>query len=385
MKEEKIKEASVEEVNSEDVKEENVSVQNESQDKQKIKNLISLAILLGGLFLGSLFVDLSQLVSGGGISKRVVQNMDIFRLDEKTWVAYSDPIVNVQIITDDTCESCGADEISLQLKQIVPTMLVSKIDSKTKEGQAMIKKFDIKAIPAFIFSSEIEETDFFAQASPVLVEKDGKYVLNTIAAGIPAGKYVELPSVGENDISYGSKDAKVTLVEYSDFQCPYCKAFHGTISQVVEKYGDQIQFVFKQLPLESIHPNAMNAALASECAAEQGKFIEYADKLFANQKDWGSSEGVQKLKSYAAQIGLKTADFNACLDEEKYADKIAADMAEADKFGVTGTPALFINDQFKGGVSSLETITDIIDEQLGEGDDSDNDEDIDAMLEEIEE
>jgi protein-disulfide isomerase len=379
MKEEKIKEALVEEM-----QDEASSDKNSSEDSQKIKNLISLAILLGGLFLGSLFVDLSQLISGGGISKRVIENSDVFSLDDKTWVAYSDPIVSVDVVTDDTCEDCGADEILLQLKQIVPTMLAQKIDSKTEEGKKMIEDFEIKAIPAFVFSGEIEDTGFFLQAGPVLIENDDKYVLNTIAAGIPAGKYVETPKVGEGDIKVGSDDAKVTLVEYSDFQCPYCKAFHGTIKQVVEEYGDEIQFVFKQLPLESIHPNAMAAALASECANEQGKFMEYADKLFSTQKEWGSVDGTQKFKSYASQLGLNASEFNTCLDDEKYADKVATDMAEADKFGVTGTPALFINDQFKGGVSRLEDITDVIDEQLGAEDESEDIEEIE-VVEEMEE
>jgi len=154
------------------------------------------------------------------------------------------------------------------------------------------------------------------------------------------------------------------LVEFSDFQCPYCKAFHSTIEEALGEYGDQIQFVFKQLPLESIHPMARTAALASECANEQGKFLDYAGRLFDFQDNWGKAANDRIFKTYAAQLGLNNEEFGSCLDEKEYEDKINADLEEAMSFGISGTPALFVNDQFISGVSTFEDLKSIIDEEL---------------------
>lgn len=378
MKEEKINEASVEEVVGE------TSVQESSTEQQKIKNLISLSVLLAGLFFGSLFVDLSQLVTGGGISKKIIEGEDIFNLNERTWVAYDEPIVSLEVITDDTCKECESGEVLMQLRQMIPTMVVSEVDVKTKEGEKRLEEIGVKAIPAFVFSEEIEKTNFFYQAYSILDENDGDYVLNSIAAGIPVGKYIELPEVGGNDIVYGPEDAKVTLIEYSDFQCPYCKMYHETIKQVVEKYEGNVRFVFKQLPLP-FHTNAMPASLAAECANEQGKFIEYADRLFANQKDWGSAEDPEKFfKGYASGIGLNSKEFGVCLDEERYSQKVAENVSEAQEFGISGTPAVFVNDQFQSGALKLEDLSEIIDEELkGDLQENEGEENVKALLEEV--
>ncbi len=346
----------------------NEEIKNESQKdpKKKEKNLVSLVILLAGLFLGSLFVDLSQLVKGGGISQKILNNKDVFQLDGRTWVAYSDPIVDVTIINDDECEECNIDEALVWFRKIVPTMLANKVDFDSKEGEKIIEEFDIKYLPVFVFGKEIEDTEFYAQAQPLFTQKNEKYVLDAAKLGLPSGKYVVTPEIGDNSIKIGPDDAKVKLIEFSDFQCPYCQLFHETIGEVLDAYGDEIQFVFKNLPLESIHPKARDAALAAECANEQGKFIEYADKLFANQKTWGESKNNTAFSNYAFQLGLDGAAFKQCMSEEKYMDKIDSDLKEADEFGISGTPALFIGDTFKNGVVQFDELKAVIDEKLAE-------------------
>ncbi|MFC1638562.1 DsbA family protein [Patescibacteria group bacterium] len=374
MEEEKIKDVSVEEM----IEDFDDSMEGCECKNDKFKNLVALCILLGGLFLGSLFIDLYQVVQGGGFSKKVLDNEEVFSIEDKTWVAYSEPIVKLEVVNDENCEECNVDETLVLLKKLIPTVLTEKIDYDSKIGENVVSEMKLKSVPAFVFSKDIEETEFFSQAQPIFMEYGDKYVLNTAQLGLPVGKYIELPGVDEDSIKYGSDDAAVRLVQFSDFQCPYCKTYHSVVRKIVDEYGDDLQFVFKQLPLESIHPMARDAAMASECANEQGMFMEYADKLFARQDEWGASANIQIFKNYAAQVGLNSEQFNVCLDESKYSEKIDADMAEADAFGVSGTPAIFVNDQFRGGVLQEDMLKSMIDEALGSGEEG---EEIEEILE----
>ncbi|KKP64745.1 MAG: hypothetical protein UR60_C0016G0019, partial [Candidatus Moranbacteria bacterium GW2011_GWF2_34_56] len=123
-------------------------VDNNILENKKVKNLTSLVILLTGLFVGSLFVDFSQLIKGGGISQKVLNNKDVFQLDGKTWVAYPEPMIDVTVINDDNCEECNVDEIMLSLRKVMPTMLSNKVDYSSEEGKKMIEEFGIKSLPA---------------------------------------------------------------------------------------------------------------------------------------------------------------------------------------------------------------------------------------------
>ncbi len=335
----------------------------EAKDK-KIKNLISLTILLGGLLVGSLFVDVAQMVRGGGFSQKILNQSDVFTLNGKTWVAYEEPLVKVQVLTDDTCEKCNPEETVVVLKKEMPTILTEKVDINSEAGKNLAEKFNVKSIPAFIFSKDIEQSALLAQAQAVFEQKDDQYLLNSSAVGLPVGKYLEMPTIGENDIVVGSRDAKVRVIEYSDFQCPYCKQMHDSvIAPMLKEYGDKVAYVYKHLPL-NFHPQAQNSALASECANEQGKFLAYANKLFATQAEWGKTEGTQSFKNYARQIGLNASQFNQCMDSNKYADKITANAQEAQSFRISGTPGTFLNDQFNGGVVPYASFKQSIDAEL---------------------
>lgn len=336
----------------------------ESKDK-KMKNLVSAVILISGLFVGSLFVDVIQMFRGGGFSQKALDSADVFASAGKTWVAYGEPVVKIQVITDDACEQCKPDEVLIGLKQVIPTLLNEKIDVNSAEGKAIAERNGIKTIPAFVFSKDIEKIEFFSKAEPFMEKKGDWYVLKSAEAGFPVGKYIELPKVGENDIKIGSDDAKIKVVEFTDFQCPYCKKLHEeVVSKVLKDYGEKIQLVFKNFPLES-HALAAPAAIAGECANEQGKFESYADKLFASQESWGKMKDASAtFKGYARSLGLNAADFNKCFDEKKYEEKVKASLEEGKNFGIQGTPALFIGDNFQNGLVKYEDVKKILDEQL---------------------
>ena len=147
----------------------------------------------------------------------------------------------------------------------------------------------------------------------------------------------------DDDPSWGPADATVTIIEFGDFQCPYCGQFATqTLPQIKQAYEGNIRFVFRDFPL---HENSGKAAEAADCASEQGKYWEYHDKLFSNQ----SALDVASLKSYASQLGLDTTAFDQCLDSNKYAQEVEKDEQDGGSYGVGGTPAFFINGELVSG------------------------------------
>jgi len=180
-------------------------------------------------------------------------------------------------------------------------------------------------------------------------------------SGTDDGQPVDL-TVSEDDHIRGNPDAPITIVEFSDVQCPYCSRFHDTMREVMDNYPDQVRWVYKHFPLDSIHPYAREAAEASECAGDQDKFWEFTDALYANQSKINSSF----IKEIANNLSLDTSAFNQCLDSEKYASKVEADYQEGVKAGVRGTPGNFINGQSLPGAVPYEQIKASIDALLAE-------------------
>jgi protein-disulfide isomerase len=160
---------------------------------------------------------------------------------------------------------------------------------------------------------------------------------------------------------YGPANAPIKIVEFSDFQCPYCKQWTDTtLEPLREKYGDQIVIYYRHYPLTSIHPEAMDGAVAAECANEQGKFWEMHDSLFQTQ----SVISVDNSEGLASTLGLDAEKFSKCMAENPYSDSIAADMADAATYGVTGTPTFFINGVRLVGALPLAQFTAVIDQEL---------------------
>lgn len=336
----------------------------ETKENKKIKNLISIIILLCGLFAGSLFVDTIQFIKGSGFSERSLSQKDIFESNGKTWIAYPDPVVNLKVINDESCSNCDPSEALVWMRRVIPTVNAQKVNFDSKEGKNLIQNFTVKTIPAFIFDDSVTKTDFYAQAKELFAQKDSDYLLNVQELGLAPGKYLDSPTTEENDATIGNKDSKVKVFVFSDFQCPYCGKFYTEVlKNVISQYKDRVLFDYKHLPL-TLHAQANNAALASECALEQGKFWEYANKLYDSQTDWNKTEGTQKFKDYGKMLGLNSTQFNKCLDDKKYQNKIDADQKEADSFGIAGTPAIFINSQFNNGVISLDEMKKQIEAEL---------------------
>lgn len=158
----------------------------------------------------------------------------------------------------------------------------------------------------------------------------------------------------------GDPKAPVTIVEFSDFQCPYCKTAQTTLKHILTQYNGRVKLAFKDFPLRKIHPEAQAAAEAARCAGEQGKFWEFHDALFADQ----SKQTGADLAAHARTLGLDEKSFEACLATGRYTPKVDADLQEGTKLGITGTPAFFINGVFLSGAQPQAEFEKVIDSQL---------------------
>jgi len=166
----------------------------------------------------------------------------------------------------------------------------------------------------------------------------------------------------DDDSVKGDSNAPVTIVEFSDYECPYCERFYSqTLKLIEEKYIDtgKVKFVYRDFPLSS-HQNAQKAAEAAECSGDQGMYYEMHDKLF----EMGVSGGVDSYKQYASQIGLNTNEFNDCLDSGRNYDEVQKDLRDGSAAGVRGTPAFFINGIFLSGAQPFGAFEQLIEQEL---------------------
>lgn len=173
----------------------------------------------------------------------------------------------------------------------------------------------------------------------------------------------------DDDAFLGKKDAPVTLIEFSDFQCPFCRKFaEDTLPQLKKEYIDtgKVRLVYRDFPL-SFHPSAIPAAQGAECAKEQGKFWELHDIIYAEQAKQGSGTvqfTADDVKKWAVQAGVNATKFNQCLDSGKYKQEVEKDMADGTAAGVSGTPATFVNGRVVVGAQPFSAFKAIIDEEL---------------------
>jgi protein-disulfide isomerase len=181
----------------------------------------------------------------------------------------------------------------------------------------------------------------------------------------------------DDDPMRGDPNAPITIIEFSDFQCPFCARFHSnTLPLIQEEYIDtgKVNLVYRDFPLQSIHPNALPAAVAAECANEQGKFWEYHDILFEKQSSWNKLDlnaiG-SALSQISTEVGLEKQQFDSCLESGKYIDEVQKDLRDGKDYGVTGTPAFFIGNEEDGfeqisGAQSINIFRSIFNQQLSQ-------------------
>jgi protein-disulfide isomerase len=199
-----------------------------------------------------------------------------------------------------------------------------------KMGQLAIQK-DLAEIKNLLLQKELQNIkDMLARPAPSAAP----------AQAAPPAETQTIVSI-EGGAVKGDQNAKVTLVEFTDYQCPFCsRHFRDTMPKIVDEYVNtgKVKYVLREFPLESIHPLAFKASEAAVCAGDQGKYWEMHDRLFGNQNALAAAQ----LPSHAEPVGVDAAKFKSCLDSGKFTAKVRKDLGDAQKAGATGTPTFFI-------------------------------------------
>lgn len=171
--------------------------------------------------------------------------------------------------------------------------------------------------------------------------------------------------ISENDRTKGNKDAKITLIEYSDFQCPACGSYYPLLKKLNEEFGNQMQFAYRHFPLKQIHNNAEPAAYAAEAAGKQDKFWEMHDIIFENQSQWSSLRNTQSIfEKYADSLKLDIQKFKTDMESKEVKEKISADYDSGISAGVNSTPTLFLNGKQITNPKSYDEFKDLINKTL---------------------
>ncbi len=279
-----------------------------------------------------------------------------------------------------------AQEIGLDMAKYKAAIESPKTKAVVEADKKMGETFGVGGTPSFFMNGRSFSGAYPLDSFKNAIDEELKKVDAKIAAGTPrAGLYAALikdglekaapkkeearpgePSatevykaeVGASPFK-GPKDALITIVQYSDFQCPFCSRVEPTIDQVMKEYAGKVRVAWRNLPLP-FHNNAKPAAIASLAAHQQGKFWQMHEILFKNQQNLGAAD----LEKYAQEIGLNVAKFKAAMQDKKLADQVDAEAAAGGKIGARGTPAFFINGRFLSGAQPFDRFKALIDEEL---------------------
>jgi protein-disulfide isomerase len=201
-------------------------------------------------------------------------------------------------------------------------------------------------------------------ATPVAAEASTPVASGTDAQGSTVAtpqQVVRYDVPADGDPALGPEDAAITIIEFSDYECPYCQRWHAEVfTRLMDAYPNQVRLVYRDFPLSSIHPNAFSAAEAANCANEQGGFWDYHNRLFSMELGLSKSA----YQEYASQLDLDESEFNDCLDSGKYQEEVQSDFDYAAELGVRSTPTFFINGIAVVGAQPFEVFQQVIDKEL---------------------
>ena len=237
-----------------------------------------------------------------------------------------------------------------------------------EEGQ----KFGVQGTPNFVINGRLVQgalpMEAFSGIIDALIEEAESGELPAGAATVTPTATPDRDFAEESVSSRGDPDAPVVIVEFSDYQCPFCRRhFLETMPKLIEDYIDtgKVRYVFKDFPLTNIHPQAVEASFAAECAGEQDAYWEMHDKLYTEQERWaGVDNATEVFSDFADELGLDTEAFTTCVSDARYQEDVIQNFQEGVNAGVSGTPAFFINGVFVSGAQPYEVFQQIIEDAL---------------------
>jgi protein-disulfide isomerase len=270
----------------------------------------------------------------------------------------------LQELIEDRLLAHEARRRHISLESLIQTEITSKAGKVTPEEIHMLYEVYGKRL-------QKPESEVEGQLRSLLLQQKIRARRHEFAKALEAkakvSVYLEAPTpvravVGVDGPSRGPAGAPVTIVEFEDFQCPFCRGSQRILDQVLLRYKDKVRLVHRDFPLQSLHPSSWKAHEAARCAEERGKFWQYRELLYKNPP--ATTE--EQLTSYASQLGLDPSDFKKCLDSGKFKPVVQKDEDEAIRLGVQGTPAFFINGQFLAGAQPESEFVRIIDQELNQ-------------------
>jgi protein-disulfide isomerase len=268
----------------------------------------------------------------------------------------------LQELIEDRLLAHEARRRNISLDSLIETEITSKAAAVTPQEIHTLYELSEKRL-------QKPESEVEGQLRSMLLERKIKARRQEFSSALQAKAkvsiYLDSPTpvravVGVDGPSRGAASAPVTIIEFEDFQCPYCKSSQHTLDQVLLRYKDKVRLVHRDFPLRSLHPTSWEAHEGARCAEERGKFWEYRELLYGNPP----ATGQQQLISFGSQLGLDPSDFKKCLDSGKFKAAVQKDEDEANRLGVQGTPAFFINGQLFAGSQTESEFVRIIDQEL---------------------
>lgn len=292
-----------------------------------------------------------------------IEGRDIFEVNGVTYVAYKHPLVVAKIVVDPSCvsEMCDVNSLKRQiLTNLTPAIQFAEVDFESGEGKRLIAEANIKAVPAFVFDENITLLANFEFIKEFFVEYERYYLLKT-----PPGRFIAMPHNETAHVKGVQENASITITEFSSFSCESCRDMSLALSAILEKYPNDVTLRFIHFNRGG-HDNDL--IQAAECSAEQWKFWQMHDTLFARQKDFVNKYGdfnFGLLSEIAQEIGLDTDQFTQCMaDKGRFAVKLQNMQRVSADFGIKAAPSIFINNSFTEGFITKDQLSEKIEKAL---------------------
>lgn len=336
-----------------------------------------LAALLGGALIGTYAADTYWMQSFDEEAGMLV-------IDDKTWMPVGGIPVTVMVLNDENCGAACDDTASLNSLRasVTPALKVQRIDISSAKGKALIKDFDVVSIPQYFFGEDVEELEAegpdgedvkFIENLPagILIEKEGLYFIDGARVGFKPGKFIVAPEFADLDSEPTRGDGPVQVVEFTDMQCPYCKRFADQNKTLIDQLVSDgtITYVIKDFPL-SFHAEAYGGIhKAASCVLQEGgnnAYFAVKDQIYVDQASFtgmGVPAAEQQVAGYATEQGV---DIQSCLanDGATLQAEVLADIAEGSRYGVTGTPSIFVGTQILPGAVAPATLSAAVNAEL---------------------
>lgn len=335
---------------------------------QELRKWKIVSFLFIGLFIGSL---LANFIPPFAMPYSALKSGNLLAFADSSWMKIDEPVFSAYILTDKNCKTCNTSQIEQILRSgLSPTIQAKTIDLNDNLGKKLSADFTVSSLPMIFFDNGVKGLKKFSMLEPLLNKKGDYYNLDISAFGVAPDIFYAKPNITPDHPAIGSASAPLTIVEFIDYQCPFCKRFADqALLKIKSNYVDKgkARIVFKDFPLD-FHQNAVITSQAARCANSQGKFIQMHDQLFTTQSEW-SNLAQNKIQDYllklASKISLNSGSFKTCLNSSAVKSAILEDFREGKEvFKVSGTPGFLVGSQGVSGALPYEEFEKIIEQQL---------------------